>query len=741
MSDSTPILKSVGHRRWNHFWQTGYRAHESILYFGRWKRVSGDGVNAARSNTQYNAFEFSFRGPVVQWMGSRGPDQGVADVYVDGEFCQSVDAYSGTLESDVLKFEKNDLRDHRVHTLRVVVRKERNPQATDCYQDVTTLRAVEPVVYPLEISNAMSAEYGKIQDGTKEYRAPGSWKPVANRADSPATGVTLNSGPLLDVFLRNIDYLNHSFATPGYCDGGGWSDAYPASNEGRLLAGAGNSLRWAERDDMRTIVDTLVERIESQMRNDGYYNYYEEADSYALDAGAKSERKNYDRVFWTRGLLAAGMAGNPKAYGLVRRMYDWFNSSHYLPRVLVGSNATNGLPGGPLVYLSPAGRDEDLIVTQRYYDQHYWMAELVNREPLCLSHYPGERPHCYELLGFEAFLDEYRATAAQEYLDAVIGGWDIYRENYKHIGGATAIMESTELFPPKSYYFVDGGIGETCGSVFWINLNSKLLQLFPDEEKYAAEIEETMFNVTLANQDEKGYIRFYTNLEGTKSDARCHNSCCEVSYAGLLARLPEFVYSIAPDGIYLNLYTSSSIRWESDGDEITLTTETQFPVDTVVSVRLSMATTKPMTIHLRVPSWAAGNVSFSVNGEKGASGVPGSYAVLHREWSDNDTIKFSLPIEFRVEQYPGLDQIEGNLDRYALLYGPVLMALVGELADSGEVPRIPVSAKQLPGLLRRTEANSLDYSIQGHPEYAYIPYWELQDETFTCFPVVEPEQE
>ena len=171
MSDSTPILKSVGHRRWNHFWQTGYRAHESILYFGRWKRVSGDGANAARSNTQYNAFEFSFRGPVVQWMGSRGPDQGVADVYVDGEFCQSVDAYSGTLESDVLKFEKNDLRDHRVHTLRVVVRKERNPQATDCYQDVTTLRAVEPVVYPLEISNAMSAEYGKIQDGTKEYRS------------------------------------------------------------------------------------------------------------------------------------------------------------------------------------------------------------------------------------------------------------------------------------------------------------------------------------------------------------------------------------------------------------------------------------------------------------------------------------------------------------------------------------------------------------------------------------------
>ena len=109
-------------------------------------------------------------------MGSRGPDQGVDDVYVDGEFCQSVDAYSGTLESDVLKFEKNDLRDHRVHTLRRRPKRRGIRRQRTAIRTSPTLRAVEPVVYPLEISNAMSAEYGKIQDGTKKYRAPGSWK-------------------------------------------------------------------------------------------------------------------------------------------------------------------------------------------------------------------------------------------------------------------------------------------------------------------------------------------------------------------------------------------------------------------------------------------------------------------------------------------------------------------------------------------------------------------------------------
>ena len=176
------------------------------------------------------------------------------------------------------------------------------------------------------------------------------------------------------------------------------------------------------------------------MRDDGYYNYYDERDSYAQLEGLHSERKNYDRVFWTRGLLAAGMIGDARAYTLLRRMYDWFNASPYLPDMLEGSNATNGLPGGPMMYLSPVGVANDLIVTERYYDQDYWIEALRHRETLCISHYPGERPHCYDLLGLEAFVDQYRATGASKYIDAAIGGWEIlqkqlqaYRRRDRHL--------------------------------------------------------------------------------------------------------------------------------------------------------------------------------------------------------------------------------------------------------------------------------------------------------------------
>jgi hypothetical protein len=76
-------------------------------------------------------------------------------------------------------------------------------------------------------------------------------------------------------------------------------------------------------------------------------------------------------VFWTRGLLAAGLVGFDSAYRTLRRKYDWFNASPYLPHMLIGSNATNGLPGGPLVHHFPVGRPEDLITTLKYYDQDY----------------------------------------------------------------------------------------------------------------------------------------------------------------------------------------------------------------------------------------------------------------------------------------------------------------------------------------------------------------------------------
>jgi uncharacterized protein len=715
----------------------------SILYLGNWvftPDASGFYLNDFKaSNTQYNRCLLTFRGPFVKWYGSKNNNHGLADIYIDDVFMKSVDTYNATLITNALLFEAQGLKTDELHTLVIVVRKEKNEKSIGCFQDIDYFESAQPVNYADEIKNLMNSEYAQIRNNKKPYASPASWTPVSYVTNAPVNGVTLQSGMFNDIFTRNIKLLNNSFSSSTYCYGVGWSKYLPGSVEGRLLSGAANTLRWGERTDMRNIIDTIVYKIKNRVRQDGYHNYYSE-ELYTLTKGADSERKNYDRVFWTRGLLDAGKSGNSFAYTIARNFYDWFNQSPYLPNMLLGSNATNGIPGGGLMYHSPVGVENDLIVTMKYFDQDYWIEELIKRQPLCISNYPGVHPHCYELLGLEAFLDEYIATGLQKYIDAVKGGWEVYNTNFENIGGTTAIGEGN-YYPPRSYYLypTKTGEGETCGSVFWTNINCKLLHLYPDEEKYASEIEKSIYNVLMAAQDTNGNIGGYNHLHGQKEiNSYFYGYCCEASTEGMMSsKLPEYIFSIAQDGLYINLFTASTISWEMHGTNITLKMITEFPKDPNVMITVLGTHNKKVNIRFRVPSWASGNMAIYVNGSVAATGTPGSYVSVNRKWMDNDKISFVLPIALNTIKYTGFDQVNGNLDRYALLYGPILMALKGPLKGPDGVPHISTTLAGLAKLLTPISDSPLQFNVEGYPAYKYLPYWQVSG-TFTCFPIIQP---
>jgi DUF1680 family protein len=605
----------------------------------------------------------------------------------------------------------------------------------------------------------MDAEYLLIRRGMKQWTKQENWKPVAYTAATPEQGVRLLSGAVRDIFDSNIANIKYCFSLPDYCEGEvpefiqrmyipgpahGWSAWLPASNEGRLLAGAAQALRWEEDPELRTVVDTIVENIKTRMRDDGYYNYYPEELSFAarhypqnLHSGETApmsqytERKNYDRVFWTRGMIAAHLAGNSDALPLARRMYDWFNAAdEFLPGLLMGGNATNGFPGGPLMYHTPLGKEADLATSKRYLDQDYWMEALAEKQPMAFSHYPGERPHCYDLLVLEALADEYRATGEQQYRDALLGGWELYRENYKHLGGATAICEMDGPYPPQSYYLTTGHNGETCGSVFWIWINHRLMQLFPEEEKYAGEIEEALINIMLACRTEKGHTRYHNRLHGKKEGGMNQNSCCEVSSTGMISSIPEYIYMINEKGVYINQFFHSELN--SGGYHLRM--DTGFPIRGEVAITLLGGQREDAwDLHIRVPAWIAGELSILVNGEKAVTEHAGSYACIRRVWKEGDTVTADLPFTLRTLEYLGFDQSEDNRRRYALFCGPVLLSLVGDFSEK-EIPALPFGADELADKL--IPQGDLKFGIAGHPGFHFIPYYAVNDEVFTCFPII-----
>jgi hypothetical protein len=600
---------------------------------------------------------------------------------------------------------------------------------------------------------------------------PATWKQVPYRAVTPTGGVTLDKAGLFHRAMENnIAYLIDSFSVnhmlwpfrvrAGQKDPpddrpqvGFWDVDLRGSSAGRFLMGAGNTLRWMEHPELRRRMEELIDGVEACRGlidvctangrngltgrailqaniNKGYIL------AYPPDK-VRSEEPNYGRAWFTHGLIEAAIAGNRKAHGLLRGHADWFNQWDMLPKLLYhSSNSHQGHIASTRTYFSPIGKPEDLQVAEKYYVCDWWMDQLIARRPEGVWKYPLRNPHSYLITSFEAYLDHYRATGDKRYLDTALGAWDLIHDNWEHVGGSMAICEGRS-YPPRSYYVnPEKHTGETCGSVFWIKFCQRFHQLYPLEVKYVDEIEKSIYNVCLANQAGGRGIRYHAFLEGHCDRPTMNNTCCEGQGTRLYGSLPETIYSIAEDGLYVDLFEPSTIEWKLGGQPVKLAMQTKFPFQPDVTLRLSVTQPVGMKLRVRVPAWAAADVPIRVGGQQVAVGKPGTYQTIDRTWADGDVVSFTLPMAFRMSCYSGDDQIEGH-KRYALEYGPILLALVGPLDEnrSAHVARCP---SEVATWLRPKPDRPLCFTIDGDARHEYVPYWQVADRPFTVYPVIEP---
>jgi hypothetical protein len=562
-------------------------------------------------------------------------------------------------------------------------------------------------------------------DNPSAVTDPSVWKPVNNRAQAPKTGVALNGGVFQAAMWNNIEYLLNSYSTDdllrqfyertgkikGFKPTGTqifWEEGLAGSNAGRFMMGAGNTLRWMDHPELRRRLSVVVDGIEECRQANGYIMAYPE------DKLFDSDNAGYTRVWLTLGLLEAAHSGNAKALPLLRGYYDWFNGQSFLPLMNRGVDfGSMGATGNTSVCLSPVGKPSDAQVVQRYFQESAWLKGLIT---------------------LQAYLEMYLITGNPFYYDAVLGAWELYRAHWQQAGGSISIIEFEED-PPDSNYLRQK-LGELRGSSFWVFITQGFQLLHPDEERYATEIEKSIYNVGMANQDGKMGFRYHTILEGAKEKSTHQNTCCEGQGTRLLGSLPEHIDSIAPDGVYVHLYEPSTIRWQQDGQSIELTLETRFPFETAVRATVRVEKPADAKLRIRVPSWAAGQMEISVNGKLAGAGKPGTYLPIKRQWSNGDTIEFTLPAAIQIKRYNGADQLAGET-RYSVEYGPILLAAVGSSkvdlsVGSGH------DAEHLANHLEPIAGLPLHFAVRGNPGQKLIPYWQVSDEEFTCYPTIHP---
>lgn len=564
---------------------------------------------------------------------------------------------------------------------------------------------------------------------------------VKDKLFTPQAGVKLNAGLFSDVFDNNREFLrtldlgsmmyhfDKKTGTPTDAEPyrGHFEDNLKGSTLSMFLMGAANSLRWTDDADLAERIGILTNRLYSSAEPDGFIMPIDKREF------AYREYPHYVRIWLSYALGAVGLAYDGHAYEVLRKWQDWFNTCPDLPVIKYLELAFQGVVASTYVYMTPIGKKEDIDKTIEYYEELWRLAQFMRREKnaVHIRTQPGTEPHAHgsELEAFEGYLDLYRATGRNYYLSAVLGAYELYKRDWQHAGGGIVMCEGMPSnYPGCRWIDPKNNYNELCCSAFWIYLNQRLHRLFPEKEEYTGEIEKSLFNIAIANQDGCRGIRYFAYMEGKKQKPGSVHCCCGAG-TRIFGSLPEFIYSVGEDTVAVNLYVPS----EMDCGRIKLISEGNIPYNghIRITVRVPGAPCPKYKISLRIPAWSKTDVNIYANGEIAACGKPGTYVNIKRQWHDGDVIEFYLDLSFRITKYTGAGEIPGK-ERYSIEYGPVLYAVTGENPVGG----VRWAAGNYTELLEKT-SEPLYYNIKENKGYKLVPYFDIgSEDNFTCYPVL-----
>src|SRR5665647_1127363 len=116
-----------------HFRKINFLSPE-ISYSSGWvdeKEKGNYPVTARENGIRNSSLQFSFKAKDIYWRAVKGPGCGKADVYLDDLFQETVDCWANPTTPLQFSFIKTGLDPDKVHTIKIVVRGDKNPNAFD----------------------------------------------------------------------------------------------------------------------------------------------------------------------------------------------------------------------------------------------------------------------------------------------------------------------------------------------------------------------------------------------------------------------------------------------------------------------------------------------------------------------------------------------------------------------------------------------------------------------------------
>ncbi|WP_040949894.1 glycoside hydrolase family 127 protein, partial [Gorillibacterium massiliense] len=273
--------------------------------------------------------------------------------------------------------------------------------------------------------------------------------------------------------------------------------------------------------------------------------------------------------------------------------------------------------------------------------------------------------------------------------------WDNVTSKRMYITGGIGSQGHAERFTIDYDLPNDTAYTETCASIGLIMFAFRMLRIEMDS-RFGDVMERVLYNGMLSGMSLDGTRYFYVNplevhpavahyrydMQHVKTERvpwfGC--ACCPPNIARLLASLDTYFFTQKEAEIAMHLYASNESSFHIHGQKMVLRTDTRYPWDGRIQIRVQVDEPTDCTLSFRVPSWCR-QPSIMVNGELLALDaiVERGYARISRRWMESDEILLDFKMEAeRIESNP---KVHENAGKIALQYGPLVYCL--EEVDNG----------------------------------------------------------
>lgn len=343
--------------------------------------------------------------------------------------------------------------------------------------------------------------------------------------------------------------------------------------------------------------------------------------------------------------------------------------------------------------------------------------------------------HAYSHVNaFSSAMQAYITLGSEKHLRAATNGFQMLVKTQSFATGGwgpdEAFGEPGRGQLGDSLTYTHASFETPCGAYGHFKITRYLLRVTKDSN-YGDSMEQVLYNTILGAWpiQADGTSFYYSDYAKTGRKVWYEQKwpCCSGTFPQLAADYHVSTFFRSADGVYVNLFTPSRVRWNEGPARYGLEQETKYPFDNKIQIHVSASQPKEYTLYVRIPAWAEPEPILSVNGKRVSEGVqPGSFAAVRRTWSDGDRLELELPMPLRVDP---VDANHPNL--VALKQGPLVLFAVADSQPSFDRNGL-LHAKPANNAKGDWQATSIDGST-----VVMRPFMNIEKENYSTYVVLK----